>query len=103
MDARERARGVLIRMPSDSFIGSKALVEAIATALEAARREAATEILAELRGAWSFTDGQRHTHSWHDREDFIERMRKRYGVDKKEEIRALLAADSPTKGGGNGE
>lgn len=24
-----------------------------------------------LRRHWSFNDGQMHTHSWHDREDFI--------------------------------
>lgn len=28
---------------------------------------------AELRKWWSFDDGQMHTHSWHSREDFIER------------------------------
>lgn len=27
----------------------------------------------ELRKWWSFDDGQMHTHSWHDRENFIER------------------------------
>lgn len=27
----------------------------------------------ELRKWWSFDDGQRHTHSWHDREYFIEK------------------------------
>ena len=27
----------------------------------------------ELRKWWSFNDQQRHTHSWHDRENFIER------------------------------
>jgi len=28
---------------------------------------------AELRKWWSFDDRQMHTHSWHSREDFIER------------------------------
>lgn len=27
----------------------------------------------ELRKWWSFDDGQMHTHSWHDRENFIKR------------------------------
>jgi hypothetical protein len=27
----------------------------------------------ELRKWWSFDDRQQHTHSWHDRENFIER------------------------------
>lgn len=27
----------------------------------------------ELRKWWSFDDRQRHTHSWHSREDFIEK------------------------------
>jgi hypothetical protein len=27
----------------------------------------------ELRKWWRFDDRQQHTHSWHDREDFIER------------------------------
>lgn len=27
----------------------------------------------ELRKWWSFDDRQMHTHSWHSREDFIER------------------------------
>ena len=27
----------------------------------------------ELRKWWSFDDGQQHTHSWHTREDFIEK------------------------------
>lgn len=26
-----------------------------------------------LRKWWSFDEGQQHTHSWHDRENFIER------------------------------
>ncbi len=30
------------------------------------------EFADELRKWWSFDDGQRHTHSWHSREDFIE-------------------------------
>ena len=28
---------------------------------------------AELRKWWSFDSGQHHTHSWHSREDFIDR------------------------------
>lgn len=28
----------------------------------------------ELRKWWSFDDGQMHTHSWHDRENFIKRL-----------------------------
>lgn len=31
------------------------------------------EFAEELRKWWSFDDGQIHTHSWHSREDFIER------------------------------
>lgn len=31
------------------------------------------EFANELRKWWSFDDRQHHTHSWHDREDFIEK------------------------------
>ena len=33
----------------------------------------AKSFAAELRKWWSFDDRQMHTHSWHSREDFIER------------------------------
>jgi hypothetical protein len=32
-----------------------------------------TEFIEELRKWWSFDDRQQHTHSWHSREDFIEK------------------------------
>lgn len=32
------------------------------------------QFIAELRKWWSFNERQVHTHSWHDREDFIERI-----------------------------
>lgn len=32
------------------------------------------EFAAELRKWWSFDDHQQHTHSWHSREDFIEKQ-----------------------------
>lgn len=32
------------------------------------------EFANELRKWWSFDDHQQHTHSWHSREDFIERV-----------------------------
>lgn len=31
------------------------------------------EFADELRKWWSFDDRQQHTHSWHSREDFIEK------------------------------
>lgn len=40
-----------------------------ARALLAVERAALTDALR----TWSFDDAQRHTHSWHDREDWIER------------------------------
>lgn len=43
-------------------------------AVERERFEAAVHIVAaELRCWWSFDERQQHTHSWHTREDFIER------------------------------
>lgn len=27
-----------------------------------------------LRSYWSFDEGQQHTHSWHDRENFIKKV-----------------------------
>lgn len=33
----------------------------------------AASFAVELRKWWSFDDGQMHTHSWHSREDFIEK------------------------------
>jgi hypothetical protein len=42
---------------------------------------------AELRKWWSFDDRQMHTHSWHSREDFIER--------KLPELLTTLAAVKP--------
>lgn len=41
-------------------------------ALAKAQRVAADLFAETLREWWSFDDGQRHTHSWHSREDFIE-------------------------------
>jgi hypothetical protein len=35
---------------------------------------AVEKFAAELRKWWSFDDRQMHTHSWHSREDFIERI-----------------------------
>lgn len=35
--------------------------------------EAVASVARELRLWWSFDDRQQHTHSWHTREDFIER------------------------------
>ena len=32
------------------------------------------EFAAELRKWWSFDDRQVHTHTWHSREDFIEKQ-----------------------------
>lgn len=32
------------------------------------------EFAEELRKYWSFDDRQVHTHTWHSREDFIERV-----------------------------
>lgn len=37
------------------------------------KRDAVDKFAEELRKWWSFSDGQMHTHSWHSREDFIER------------------------------
>lgn len=34
------------------------------------------ELSRELRDWWSFDERQQHTHSWHTREDFIERLPK---------------------------
>ncbi len=39
-----------------------------------APRTLAERIAAELRLHWSFDDAQRHTHTWHDREDFIAKV-----------------------------
>lgn len=35
--------------------------------------QSSREIAEAIRRAWSFDDGQRHTHSWHDREDFLDK------------------------------
>lgn len=43
---------------------------------EAAKKHHAMRVRAfaeELRKWWSFDDRQHHTHSWHTREDFIEK------------------------------
>lgn len=46
------------------------------------------EMLANVERSWTFDDGQRHTHSWHDLQDFRERWHKRIdaalGEEKKD-------------------
>lgn len=34
------------------------------------------EFLTDLDWCWSFDNSQQHTHSWHDKQDFMERARK---------------------------
>lgn len=34
-----------------------------------------SKIQARLNKAWSFDENQQHTHSWHDKQDFIEWLR----------------------------
>lgn len=36
-----------------------------------------TELPDKLREWWSFDSGQQHTHTWHDREEFVENLRER--------------------------
>jgi hypothetical protein len=43
------------------------------TDLKSILARAEVQFANELRKWWSFDDGQRHTHSWHDREDFIKK------------------------------
>jgi hypothetical protein len=48
-----------------------------APALPALARDEQGEMarfVARLRSYWSFDEAQQHTHSWHDRENFIERL-----------------------------
>lgn len=50
------------------------------TALALARaardaRQALEDLIAELDTHWSFDNGQQHTHSWHDKQDFLEAWR----------------------------
>lgn len=35
------------------------------------------ELLKELDAYWSFDNGQYHTHSWHDKQDFLQKWRDR--------------------------
>lgn len=51
----------------------------VAEMLQAERRRELSEHLASklsaaLREWWSFNEQQQHTHSWHTREDFIEKL-----------------------------
>lgn len=36
-----------------------------------------------LRNWWSFDNGQVHTHNWHSREDFIQRVLPKFSIEKK--------------------
>jgi hypothetical protein len=55
----------------------------------------------ELRKWWSFDDRQQHTHSWHDRENFIEK--KLPELLKAERASAINpAANAAAPGGGTG-
>lgn len=36
-----------------------------------------------LREWWSFDNGQVHTHNWHSREDFIQRVLPKFSIEKK--------------------
>lgn len=62
---QERLRAAAVS--PDAFELPDLLLEA-ASALE--EREAA---LVDALRSWSFGNGQQHTHSWHDRADWIER------------------------------
>lgn len=74
---RERAAG--LERERDSYRNEHRILEAkygkvcddrdAARALLAVERAALTDALR----TWSFDDAQRHTHSWHDREDWYER------------------------------
>lgn len=32
-------------------------------------------LISELDAVWSFDDNQRHTHNWHDKQDFMQKIR----------------------------
>ena len=38
------------------------------------RRDLAAMLTGQLRKYWSFNNRKEHTHSWHDREDFIDKL-----------------------------
>jgi hypothetical protein len=49
----------------------------------------------ELRKWWSFDNGQQHTHSWHSREDFIEkRLPALLSAERERCAQIALAIDS---------
>ena len=56
----------------------------LAAARAETRKAAIVGLLTELRQWWSFDDNQRHTHSWHDRENFIEMLMQRAAAAEKE-------------------
>lgn len=37
-------------------------------------QQAVVELGTDLRKWWNFNDAQQHRHSWHDREDFIDKV-----------------------------
>lgn len=39
------------------------------------RKAAIQECIEIVDAAWTFSDTQQHTHTWHDREDCLERLR----------------------------
>lgn len=43
---------------------------------QAAALRAREEILADLDKYWSFTEEQQHTHSWHDKQDFLKKWKR---------------------------
>jgi hypothetical protein len=52
------------------------------------------ELLTELDQWWSFDNAQQHTHSWHDKQDFLERWRAKAaeGGDGNAETRSRVAS-----------
>jgi hypothetical protein len=51
------------------------------------------EFAKELRKWWSFDDRQMHTHSWHSREDFIEKVLPKLLEKVKEDCYELMMED----------
>lgn len=72
---RDKARKTSAYWKGENIAGNK-VIDAL-EAENAKLRGLLGVLPTELRYYWSFDNGQRHTHTWHDREDYIDNLVRR--------------------------
>lgn len=76
--AREAATLHVGELPITYVLIERACLSAINAVLAQEReqsRNRLSKLVIDLDEYWSFDNAQQHTHSWHDKQDFMERLR----------------------------